>query len=70
MDAGMIAVGAGIIVIGGGIGIGLLWMGGLSAMSRQPEIQNRLLTAMLVGAGLIEALALFGLVLCLWMVLK
>jgi len=63
--AGMAAVGAGITLIGAGIGIGLVYMGGLQAMGRQPEMQSKLQTTMIVGAAFIEGTALFALVICL-----
>lgn len=59
------AIGAGLVLIGAGLGIGALCMGGLQAMSRQPEIQGKLQTAMIIGAAFIEGIALFGLVICL-----
>ena len=63
--AGMAALGAGITLIGAGIGIGLVYMGGLQAMGRQPEMQSKLQTTMIVGAAFIEGTALFALVICL-----
>lgn len=57
-------VGAGLSVIGAGIGIGLLWAVGLQSMARQPELQPKISVSMLIGAALIEAVALFALVIC------
>lgn len=59
------AVGAGFTIIGAGVGIGVLWAVGLQSMARQPEIQTKLQAMMLIGAALIEGLALFALVICL-----
>ncbi len=53
------ALGVGLSVIGSGIGIGLLGMGAMQAMGRQPEAIGRIQTAMLIGAGFIEALTLY-----------
>ncbi len=59
------AVGAGLTLIGAGVGIGLLWATGLQSMARQPELQAKLQTAMIIGAAFIEGAALFALVICL-----
>jgi F-type H+-transporting ATPase subunit c len=59
------AIGAGITLIGAGIGVGLVWMGGLMAMGRQPEMQGKLQTYMILGTAFIEGLALFAIVICL-----
>ena len=59
------AVGAGLTLVGAGVGIGLLWAVGLQSMARQPELQAKLQTAMIIGAAFIEGAALFALVICL-----
>ncbi len=61
----MAAVGAGLTLVGAGLGIGLLWAAGLQSMARQPELQTKLQTAMIIGAAFIEGAALFALVICL-----
>lgn len=58
-------LGAGLAVIGAGIGIGLLSMAALTGMARQPEMAGKLQTAMLIAAALIEGVALFAVVVCL-----
>ena len=58
------AVGAGLVLVGAGLGIGLLWAAGLQSFARQPEQQAKLQTAMLIGAAFIEGTALFALVIC------
>jgi F-type H+-transporting ATPase subunit c len=62
------ALGAGLTIVGAGVGIGLLWAAGLQSMARQPELEKKLQTMMLVGVAFIEGTALFALVLC--MILK
>ena len=62
---GTAAIGAGFVIIGAGLGIGLLWAIGLQSMARQPELQSKLQATMLIGAALIEGAALFALVICL-----
>jgi F-type H+-transporting ATPase subunit c len=59
------AVGAGLTIVGAGLGIGMVFFGGLQSMARQPELQNKLQTAMIIGAAFIEGAALFALVICL-----
>lgn len=59
-------LGMGLAAMGlGGVGIGLGYMFGkmLESVSRNPNTQPRLMTIMWVGFALIEAVALYGLVL-------
>jgi F-type H+-transporting ATPase subunit c len=62
------ALGAGFIVIGAGRGIGELAGRATEAIARQPEMAGRIFTTMIIGAALIEGLALFALIICLLMV--
>lgn len=50
-------IGAGLIVIGAGIGIGKIGAAALEGMARQPEQFGKLQTAMLISAALVEGLA-------------
>jgi F-type H+-transporting ATPase subunit c len=56
-------IGYGLAAIGPGIGIGLIFAAYINSSARQPESANFTRTWMLVGFAIIEALALFGLVL-------
>ncbi len=56
------AIGAGLTVIGAGIGIGLIGSRMTESMARQPEISGSIQTAAIILAALIEGAALFGLV--------
>ena len=47
-------VGAGLIVIGAGLGIGRIGGSAMEAIARQPEATARIQTAMLIAAALIE----------------
>ncbi len=58
-------IGAGLVLLGAGLGIGILCGFAIQAMARQPEMINKLQLAMLIGAALIEGVALFGLVICM-----
>jgi len=59
------AVGAGLVVIGAGLGIGKLASSAMEGISRQPEAAAKIQTAMIIAAALIEGVALFGAVVCL-----
>ena len=54
------AIGAGLAVIGAGLGIGKIGGSAMDAMARQPEVMNKLFTNMIVAAALIEGVALFA----------
>jgi F-type H+-transporting ATPase subunit c len=56
------ALGAGLTVVGAGIGIGLIGSRMTESMARQPEIAGNIQTAAIILAALIEGAALFGLV--------
>ena len=67
LEAGLTAVGRGIVyggaAIGPGIGIGLVVGNAITAMARQPEAAGMVRTTMFLGIAFTEALALFGFVL-------
>lgn len=56
------AIGAGLAVIGAGIGIGKIGGSAMDAIARQPEAYNKIQTAMLIAAALVEGVALFAVV--------
>lgn len=56
------AIGAGLAVIGAGIGIGRIGGSAMDAIARQPEAYNKIQTAMLIAAALVEGVALFAVV--------
>ena len=49
-------VGAGLIVIGAGLGIGRIGSSAMDAIARQPEASGKIQTAMLIAAALIEGI--------------
>ena len=49
-------VGAGLVVIGAGLGIGKIGAAALEGMARQPEQAGKLQTAMLIAALLVSIL--------------
>ena len=48
--------GAGLIVIGAGLGIGKIGGSAMDAIARQPEASGKIQTAMLIAAALIEGI--------------
>ena len=62
---GLFGIGAGLVAIGAGLGIGILAHGAMGGMARQPEMHGKIQTSMLIAAALIEGVALFGAVICL-----
>lgn len=63
-------IGAGIAVIGAGLGIGKLAGSALEAMGRQPEAAGPIRTAMIIAAALIEGIGFFALVICILLAVK
>ena len=59
------AIGAGIAVLGAGLGIGRIGGIAMEAIARQPEAAGDIRTNMLVSAALIEGVAFFAVVVCL-----
>lgn len=59
------AIGAGLVTIGAGLGISKLAAAALESAARQPEIQPKLQTMMIIAAALIEGVALFCAVICI-----
>ncbi len=58
-------IGAGLAVIGAGLGIGKLAAAAMDGIARQPEAGAKIQTAMIIAAALIEGVALFGEVICI-----
>jgi ATP synthase F0, C subunit len=62
---GLIAIAAalaiGLSTIGAGIGQGIAASKALESMARQPEMKGKLQTTMILAMGIIEALAIYGL---------
>ncbi len=59
------AIGAGLAAIGAGVGIGRIGGSAMEAIARQPSEYSRIQTAMIIAAALVEAVALFGVVVSL-----
>ncbi len=63
-------IGAGLTIIGIGMGIGRLATAALEGIARQPSSTGDLRATMLVAAGLVEGAGLFALVICILLTLK
>lgn len=55
-------LGLGFAALGSGIGLGLAVKGAMEAIGRQPDASGKILTNMIIGAALIEALTIYALV--------
>jgi F-type H+-transporting ATPase subunit c len=55
-------MGAGLALVGGGIGIGLVGKGAVEAVARQPEAAGKIQINMILAAALIEGATLFAVV--------
>lgn len=67
-DGGLIAIGAGLAMIGAlgpGIGIGLLVQGAMNAIGRNPDAAGTIQVNMILGIAFAEAIAIYALVVAL-----
>lgn len=56
-------IGAGLIVIGAGYGLGKIGSSAMDAIARQPEAASKIQTAMIIIGALLEGLAFGALIL-------
>lgn len=63
-------IGAGITMIGAGVGIGLIGKSAMEGTARQPEAGGDIRTSMLISAGLIEGATFFALLICILLAFK
>jgi F-type H+-transporting ATPase subunit c len=64
------AIGAGLVLMGGGAAIGRIGGSAVESMARQPEAAGSISTAMIITAAMVEGATLFGVVVCLLPALK
>ena len=64
MSGNLGTVGAGLVIIGIGIGIGRIGGSACEGIARQPESYNKIQTAMIIAAALVEGAGFFALILC------
>lgn len=58
-------IGAALVVIGAGMGIGKIGCAAMEAIARQPEASGDIRMSMIIAAALIEGVALLAVVVCL-----
>ncbi|HEX3131712.1 MAG TPA: ATP synthase F0 subunit C [Thermoanaerobaculia bacterium] len=56
------AIGAGLVLMGGGAGVARVGAAAVESMARQPEVAGTINTAMIITAAMIEGATLFGVV--------
>jgi F-type H+-transporting ATPase subunit c len=59
------AIGAGLVILGAGYGIGKIGAAAVESMARQPEVAGDVRAAMIVAAALIEGATFFALLVCM-----
>ena len=57
-------IGAGLVTIGAGLGIGKIGSSAMEGMARQPEAAGKIQTGMLISAALIEGIGFFCALIC------
>jgi F-type H+-transporting ATPase subunit c len=58
-------IGAGLVILGAGYGIGRIGGSAVESMARQPEVARNIQIAMLIAAALIEGATFFALIVCI-----
>jgi len=58
----------GLGAIGPGVGIGLLGMGAMNALGRNPEARGAIMTNMILGIAFAEAVAIYALVVAILLI--
>lgn len=58
-------IGAGLVLLGAGLGIGRIGSSSVESMARQPEVAGKINTAMIISAALIEGVTFFALIVCM-----
>ncbi len=58
-------IGAGLVLIGAGIGFGKIGSAALESMARQPETAGKVQTAMIIIGALLEGATFFALIVCI-----
>ena len=74
MSTGLIAIAAAMAIslstLGPGLGQGIAASKAMEAMARQPEMAGKIQTAMILALALMEALAIYGLLIAFMLVGK
>lgn len=71
MNIGLLAAGIAVLTgIGAGVGIGIATGKATDAIARQPEAAGKIQTALIIGAGLAEATAIYGFIVAIMLMNK
>lgn len=62
------AIGAGLAVIGAGLGIGKIGGSAVDAIARQPEASGKIFSQMILTAAFVEGCALFAIAACAFLI--
>jgi F-type H+-transporting ATPase subunit c len=65
MYGSIAAIGAGLAVLGAGLGIGKIGGSAMDAIARQPEAEGKIRGALLLSFAFMESLTIYGLVVAL-----
>jgi F-type H+-transporting ATPase subunit c len=60
------AFGAGLVIIGAGLGIGRIGATAVESMARQPEVAGNIQAAMIIAAALVEGVTFLALIVCMF----
>lgn len=63
-------IGAGLVLIGGALGISKLAAAAVESIARQPEAGGRIFTSMLITAAMIEGATFFAILACFMAAMK
>jgi F-type H+-transporting ATPase subunit c len=58
-------LGAGLVILGAGLGFGRIGAAALESMARQPETAGKVQTAMIIIGALLEGATFFALIVCI-----
>ena len=59
------SLGAGLVIVGAGLGIGRIGASAVESIARQPEASGDIRGAMILAAALIEGATFFALIVCI-----
>ncbi len=59
------SLGAGLVLLGAGLGFGKIGAAALDGMARQPEVAGKIQPAMIIIAALLEGATFFALLVCM-----
>ena len=58
------SIGAGLVILGAGLGIGKIGASAVESMARQPEVAGTVQIAMIIAAAMIEGATFYALYIC------